>query len=122
MNSDRQAFETWLIRDYSDSKLNEIVVQCMWDAWQTRGNPEKYDQLVKGIAVHTDLKNVQYRFHVTYYYLATGMEGNADTKDYGYVMAANQLEAKNIIAERECRNPADRAFFKGCLSARRAFG
>lgn len=64
--------------------------------------------------------DIEYRFHVTYYYLASGMDGRADTKDYGYVMAKNQLEAKRTVAERECKNSADRAFFMGCLIAKRA--
>lgn len=32
-------------------------------------------------------------YHVTYYYLAIGMEGNADTADYGYVYANSREEA-----------------------------
>lgn len=64
-------------------------------------------------------KDKEYRFQVTYYYLATGMEGRADTADYGEVKAKNQLEAKRKVAERECKNPADRLFFMGCLSAKR---
>ena len=32
-------------------------------------------------------------YHVTYYYLATGMEGRADTADHGYVQAWSAKEA-----------------------------
>lgn len=33
------------------------------------------------------------RWHLTYYYLATGMEGRADTKDYGYFYTNTREEA-----------------------------
>lgn len=32
-------------------------------------------------------------YHVTYYYNATGMDGVADTRDYGYVQATSKEEA-----------------------------
>jgi hypothetical protein len=32
-------------------------------------------------------------YHVTYFYLATGMEGRADTADHGYVQAWSSKEA-----------------------------
>lgn len=32
-------------------------------------------------------------YHVTYYYNASGMEGNADTRDYGFVYAFSKEEA-----------------------------
>jgi hypothetical protein len=32
-------------------------------------------------------------YHATYFYLASGMEGRADTADYGLVYAENQDEA-----------------------------
>lgn len=67
---------------------------------------------------HEGPPNYDFTFHITYYYLATGMEGHADIHDYGEVTAKNQLEAKRKVAERECKNPQDRLFFMGCLSAR----
>lgn len=33
------------------------------------------------------------KYHVTYFYLATGMEGYADTKDHGYWEANSEQEA-----------------------------
>ena len=33
------------------------------------------------------------KYHVTYYYLATGMEGQADTHDYGIIEANSEDEA-----------------------------
>jgi len=66
------------------------------------------------------------KFHVTYYYLATGMDGRADQRDYGTVEADTSDEAKEIAAIKEY--PEDimyghnnswstREFFKGCLAA-----
>ena len=37
------------------------------------------------------------RYHVTYYYLATGMEGYPDMRDYGEVHANSAQEAINKI-------------------------
>ncbi len=60
-------------------------------------------------------------YHVTYYYLATGMEGHADEQDYGYVEAYSSEEAKDIAAKR--RHPrvsqTDLNWIKGCLTARK---
>ena len=39
------------------------------------------------------------RYHVTYYYLATGMEGRADTADYGVVEATTSQEAIRKVME-----------------------
>lgn len=39
-------------------------------------------------------------YHVTYYYLATGMDGNADTKDYGTVAAESAQEAIDKVGLR----------------------
>jgi len=58
------------------------------------------------------------KYHITYFYLATGMEGQADTKDYGFVEANSAKEAIDIICHREYPNNKDnREFLKGCLSA-----
>lgn len=38
------------------------------------------------------------KYHVTYYYLATGMEGNADVRDYGIIYADNEKNAKEKVA------------------------
>lgn len=66
------------------------------------------------------------RFHVLYYYLATGMEGLADEKDFGAVEASSPKEACKAVALREypidkMYGPGDsystREFFLGCLSA-----
>jgi hypothetical protein len=63
---------------------------------------------------------------VTYYYLATGMEGRADRRNFGYVTAKTPQEAKEKVAYLEVPvrknlgrdlNEYDRDFFKGCLTA-----
>lgn len=61
------------------------------------------------------------RYHVTYYYLATGMEGRADREDYGIVEASSPGEACDNVALR--LHPHDqqtREWVRGCLSAKRA--
>jgi len=61
------------------------------------------------------------RYHVTYYYLATGMEGLAQEEDYGVVLAKDKDEAKDIAARQ--RHPTmkeqDIEWVKGCLTAKR---
>lgn len=37
------------------------------------------------------------KYHVSYYYLATGMEGHADTKDYGIIEANSKQEALDYV-------------------------
>jgi len=37
------------------------------------------------------------QFKVSYYYLATGMEGHADQEDYGIVEANSVTQAKDIM-------------------------
>jgi len=63
-------------------------------------------------------------YRVEYYYLATGMEGNADERSYGTVNANTEEEAADKIAKQEypidkMYGPNDswstRDFFKGCL-------
>lgn len=61
------------------------------------------------------------RFHVTYYYLATGMEGIADERDYGIVEAENADEARSIVAKQECRSVKDQQWMLSCLSAEPEF-
>lgn len=60
-----------------------------------------------------------YRYHVTYYYLASGMEGNADTKDYGIVWANNSDQARMMIAKQISSNLNDIAWVMGCLTAKK---
>lgn len=66
------------------------------------------------------------KWHVRYYYLATGMEGRADEEDFGVVEANTDLEARQIVAMRECSEDtrygpdnawSTRDFFLGCLRA-----
>jgi hypothetical protein len=60
------------------------------------------------------------KYHVTYYYLATGMEGNADTADLGYVLANSEQEAIEIAGKR--RHPkADKLTQTWGLSAKRVY-
>jgi len=40
------------------------------------------------------------KYHVTYYYLATGMEGYADTKDHGTILAKSAEEAVELVGKR----------------------
>ncbi len=40
-------------------------------------------------------------YHVTFYYLATGMEGIPSTKDYGIVKAHSAQEAIDIVCVKE---------------------
>ena len=60
------------------------------------------------------------QWHVTYYYLATGMEGRPDVEDYGVIAADNAAEAKEKAARR--RHPKmsqrDLDWCIGCLSAK----
>lgn len=60
-------------------------------------------------------------WHVTYYYLATGMEGRADTRDYGEVEADSANAAKDKVIQREFpgTSPQNREWIKGCLTAER---
>ena len=66
------------------------------------------------------------KYRVTYFYLATGMEGVADERDYGEVEASSSDEALNVVAEREIpvdemygpnKTYSSRQFFRGCLTA-----
>lgn len=60
-------------------------------------------------------------YHVTYFYLATGMDGIPDKEDYGIVTADTEDMAKEIAAKN--RHPKmsrqDLDWVKGCLSVRR---
>lgn len=58
------------------------------------------------------------KYHVTYYYLATGMEGEADTRDYGLVEAPTAKIACEIIAERDTPDNELRDWIMGCLHAK----
>lgn len=60
-------------------------------------------------------KNYLDEYHVTYYYLATGMEGIADIRDYGVISASSPEDACNQIAVRE--EPNHVAWMLSCLSA-----
>lgn len=59
-------------------------------------------------------------YEVTFFYLATGMNGNPLSKNYGIVKADSCEEAVNVIMERECdySSKSDRQFFRGCLTAK----
>lgn len=58
------------------------------------------------------------RYHVTYFYLASGMDGRADTRDYGVVTARNEHEARRKIAEQTCTSVRDAEWMMGCLTAK----
>lgn len=59
-------------------------------------------------------------YHVTYYYLASGMEGQAERKDYGQVYASGPVEAVDKAARN--KHPTDTEaeldWVKGCLTAK----
>jgi len=57
-------------------------------------------------------------YHVTYFYLATGMEGQADIRDYGIVHAESADEAKTRVATATTKDPDAIDWVKGCLSAK----
>ena len=65
------------------------------------------------------------KWHVTYSYLATGMEGKADTADCGIFEASTAAEAREMAVLKEY--PMDklygpgyssRDFYRGCLSVK----
>lgn len=67
----------------------------------------------------------QNKYHVTYFYLATGMEGIPDVMDYGIVEANSPEEAKDIVAKAQNHKgdmyytPEEvEGWFKSCLSAK----
>lgn len=59
---------------------------------------------------------------MTYYYLATGMEGRADQKVEGYVTALSEKEAIDIIIDRNYShyNDGEKNWIRGCLTARKS--
>ena len=60
------------------------------------------------------------RWHVTYYYLATGMEGRPDIEDYGIVEAPDSELAKDKAARQRHPNMSERDldWVCGCLPAK----
>lgn len=70
----------------------------------------------KAIALGDENKKL---FHVTYFYLATGMEGKADARDLGIVESFSPEEAIAKIAKQEYpTSEIGRRWFKGCLTAK----
>lgn len=64
-----------------------------------------------------------YAWHVTYYYLATGMEGRPDEEDHGIVMAPTAYDAKLIVARRCSKGDAAlESWYMSCLEAVRYHG
>lgn len=57
------------------------------------------------------------KYHVTWFYLATGMEGIADQRDYGLVEAPDKDTAIRQVMERENMMKHEE-FCKSCLSAK----
>ena len=60
----------------------------------------------------------QKRYNVTYYYLATGMEGRADEKDLGVFLAVDTDDAKTQAIELHYSNlpPDSQTFVRSCLT------
>lgn len=61
-------------------------------------------------------------YHVTFFYLATGMEGHADVRDYGYIEARDEQMAKITVTNEICKGQSheSKQFFMGCLTAEEA--
>ncbi len=57
-------------------------------------------------------------YHVTYFYLATGMDGNADTADHGYVEAWSAKEAVDKVGWSRSPYEKDEAYRNWGLSAK----
>lgn len=60
-------------------------------------------------------------YHVTYFYLASGMEGHADTADHGYVEAWSAEEAKDIVGRRIAPREKEKAYREWGLTAKRVW-
>jgi hypothetical protein len=62
-------------------------------------------------------------YHVTYYYLATGMEGQADERDYGIHSANSIEEAINKALDTMDKNLTvrEKEWVRGCLTAREIY-
>ena len=60
------------------------------------------------------------KYHVTFYYLASGMEGHADRRDYGVVEAKSEKDAKckAIGAQWPDADDATKSFVLSCLTAK----
>lgn len=65
----------------------------------TLKNNTKLEQKPKGFGM--DL------YHVTFYYLATGMDGIADEKDFGYIKANSEEDALEYVVMNEEKWRAD---------------
>jgi hypothetical protein len=57
------------------------------------------------------------KWAVSYYYLATGMEGQADTRIYGTFEAETREEAIEKAIDKKHPGLDDRTWIRGCLSA-----
>jgi hypothetical protein len=60
------------------------------------------------------------KYHVTYYYLATGMEGRPDIEDYGYINADSPEQARDHAARSKhpSLSESDIQWCIGCLTAK----
>ena len=58
------------------------------------------------------------KYHVTYYYLATGMEGRADTQDYGIIYASSKEEAISKVGYRRDPKEPNKVYREWGLSAK----
>lgn len=57
------------------------------------------------------------KYHITYYYNATGT-GGAQEKDYGIVTAPNaDLAIDAVVDQQDVDNEEWKRFFRGCLCA-----
>ena len=58
-------------------------------------------------------------YHLTYYYLASGMEGYADEHDYGVVEApSHKMAMEKLASDKYPNDLRAQEFFVGCLTAK----
>ena len=58
-------------------------------------------------------------WYVSYYYLATGMEGNAASHSVGTFWAKTEKEALDQAVAQYKGDNRDKSFYRGCLTARK---
>ena len=65
-------------------------------------------------------KPIMPTYHVTYFYLATGMEGIPDERDYGIIEAESKKAAIDLAVEAQhpTASTSTKDWVKGCLTAK----
>lgn len=113
-----------MVRKYSIEDIKKLVADL--DRKDTKrtfsqgyafGRKEGREELIRQL----ELMDTEPReYHVTYYYLATGMEGHADMRDYGRYKARSKSEAIELAIENKLSRETEEVkhFVRSCLSAR----